>query len=397
MEYYAVPHVCPIDGGGFTPGKLIKLHGSSPPTATRFALNIQAGPNLNPRDDIVLHISAIFTENVVSRASYQSGMWGPEERTPTLPFARAQPFEIIVMCDNDCFKIAINGQHFTEFIHRMPFQKATHIVVEGDITISRISWEGGFGGAPGGAQPPAFAPSAAGSPYPVAPVPIPPYSGGGYVPPPPPPAGYNGIPPQPAYGAPYGGQPGYGPPPPAPGYGGQQPPYGQPGYGQPGYGQPGYAQQGYGQPGYGQPGYGQPGYGQPGYGPPPPPGYNASGQKDSGLMGKVGGILGAGAGAAVLGSVLGKKAKYIPGMSHGGVGGGGGGGMLGKVGTALGLGAGATALGGAAIAGKKHKKSKALKYGLPIAGLGLGAYGASKMVKGFHGGSSSSSSSSEEE
>jgi hypothetical protein len=45
---------------------------------------------------------------------------------------------------------------------------------------------------------------------------------------------------------------------------------------------------------------------------------------------------------------------------------------------------------------KKPKKSKALKYGVPLAGLGVGAYAASKMVKGF-GGSSSSSSSSEEE
>jgi hypothetical protein len=38
---------------------------------------------------------------------------------------------------------------------------------------------------------------------------------------------------------------------------------------------------------------------------------------------------------------------------------------------------------------KSHKK--ALKYGLPIAGLGLGAYA---LHKGFHHGSSSSSSSS---
>ncbi|CAB3373861.1 Hypothetical predicted protein [Cloeon dipterum] len=385
MEYYTIPHVCPIEGGGLTPGKMMKLHGSSPATATRFAINIQAGPNLNPRDDIVLHISAIFPENAVSRASYQSGMWGPEEKTPSLPFARGQPFDIIIMCDSECFKIAINGQHFAEFIHRMPYQKATHVVVEGDITISRISWEGGFGGAPGGFAPPVSAPGAPGIPYPTGPTPVPHFGGGGYVPPPPPLAGYAAGP-RPGYGTPYAGQPGYGPPPPpGPGYGGQQ------GYGQPGYGQQGYPQPGYGQPGYGQPGYGQPGYGQPGYGPPPPPGYTPSGHsKDGSLLGKVGGILGTGAGAAVLGSVLGKKAKHIPGVPHAG------GGMLGKVGTALGLGAGATALGGA-IAGKKHKKSKAMKYGLPIAGLGVGAYAASKMVKGFHGSSSSSSSSSEEE
>jgi len=72
---------------------------------SRFAINIQTGPNLNPRDDIVLHISAIFAENALSRASYQSGVWGPEERTGTLPFSRSQPFDIIVLCDAECYKV----------------------------------------------------------------------------------------------------------------------------------------------------------------------------------------------------------------------------------------------------------------------------------------------------
>lgn len=74
-------------------------------TFFRFAINIQTGPNLSPRDDIVLHISAIFAENAISRASYQSGVWGPEERTPSMPFIRSQPFDIIIMCDADCFKV----------------------------------------------------------------------------------------------------------------------------------------------------------------------------------------------------------------------------------------------------------------------------------------------------
>jgi hypothetical protein len=43
---------------------------------------------------------------------------------------------------------------------------------------------------------------------------------------------------------------------------------------------------------------------------------------------------------------------------------------------------------------QKKSRKKALKYGLPIAGLGLGAYA---LHKGFHHGSSSSSSSSSEE
>jgi len=110
----------------------------------------------------------------MSRASYQSGVWGPEERTPSLPFSRSQPFDIIIMCDANCFKvkiffgvnfpqlkfyiylqIAINGQHFAEFIHRIPYQRATHVVVEGDLMLNHVAWEGGSGGGGvGGFAPP---------------------------------------------------------------------------------------------------------------------------------------------------------------------------------------------------------------------------------------------------
>jgi hypothetical protein len=42
---------------------------------------------------------------------------------------------------------------------------------------------------------------------------------------------------------------------------------------------------------------------------------------------------------------------------------------------------------------KKMKKNKMLKYGLPLAGVGMGGYALKKGMHGFHRGSSSSSSS----
>ncbi|KAF4531718.1 hypothetical protein B566_EDAN009341 [Ephemera danica] len=410
----SIPYVGSIDGG-LSPGKMVRIQGSSPATANRFAINIQTGPGMHPRDDIVLHVSAIFSENVLSRASLQAGVWGTEERTGTLPFGRGQPFEMLILCDTSTYKIAINSQHFTDFVHRVPFHLATHLVIEGDIDVSNLIWEGGSG-TPQGFVPPT--PTSGGMypplggvggvpPYPSNPASIPPYSGAQYVPPPPPGA--------------YGAQPGYGPPPPA--YGAPQPYAPSAGYGAPGYA-PGYAppQQGYGQqppygqPGYGQPGYGQPGYGQPGY-PPPPPGYSNSTSNDPmGFLSKAGtALMGALGTAGVLGAIKGSSSGD---PSHHKTGGGG---VLDKVGTALGLGAGAAVLGsvlkgkshhggypgypggghgGGGMLGKKksHKKAKkAAKYGLPVAGLGLGAYALHKGVKGFHGSSSSSSSSSEEE
>lgn len=47
----------------------------------------------------------MFAENVLSRASFQAGVWGPEERTGVLPFASGQQFEIIILCDPSSFKV----------------------------------------------------------------------------------------------------------------------------------------------------------------------------------------------------------------------------------------------------------------------------------------------------
>ena len=38
--------------------------------------------------------------------------------------------------------MAINGQHFTEFTHRVPAERITHITISGDVTISFIQFDG---------------------------------------------------------------------------------------------------------------------------------------------------------------------------------------------------------------------------------------------------------------
>lgn len=39
------------------------------------------------------------------------------------------------------FQIAINGQHFCEFPHRISFSDVTHLLIDGDVSITLISWE----------------------------------------------------------------------------------------------------------------------------------------------------------------------------------------------------------------------------------------------------------------
>nr|CAD7425770.1 unnamed protein product [Timema monikensis] len=120
---------------------MVRIQGTVPALASRFSINLQCGPNVAPRDDIALHVSARFHENVISRNSLHGLNWGPDELTGHMPLARAQGFEIIILCEPESYKIAINGQHYT------------HISIDGDVMVSLIQFEGGsqgFAPPPGG-------------------------------------------------------------------------------------------------------------------------------------------------------------------------------------------------------------------------------------------------------
>lgn len=122
------------------PGTLVKVSGRPRPNATRFAINLQTGPSLNPRDDLALHLSPCFTPPRVVRNSLRYQAWGLEEAwgngTVVNPH---QPVEIMILAEHDQFKIAINGAHYCEFKHRIPYQEITHLTIDGDVDIDRIT------------------------------------------------------------------------------------------------------------------------------------------------------------------------------------------------------------------------------------------------------------------
>lgn len=135
-----IPYVAAVDGG-LMPGKMLKIQGKTSPSAIRFAINYQLGPNLNPRDDIAIHISPRFPEGIITRNHIESMNWGPEENGGPMWIQPGEEFEIIVLCEQLQYKIAVNGKHFTEFAHRIPYQKVTHLVIDGDVEIKSIIYE----------------------------------------------------------------------------------------------------------------------------------------------------------------------------------------------------------------------------------------------------------------
>lgn len=135
-----IPYVGDVPGG-LSPGKMVKIQGTATPDAVRFAINYQLGPNINPRDDIALHLSPRFPEGIITRNNISNMSWGPEENGGPMVFQPGQDFEVILLCEPLQFRIAINGRHFTEFAHRLPYQKVTHLVIDGDVEIKSISYE----------------------------------------------------------------------------------------------------------------------------------------------------------------------------------------------------------------------------------------------------------------
>lgn len=126
---------------GLIPGKMVKVQGRVPLESTRFAINYQLGPILNPRDDIALHVSPRFCDGFITRNHIKSMTWGSEENDGPMWIELGMPFEIIILCEYHCFKIAINGRHFTEFTHRLPYDQITHLVIDGEVEITSIFYE----------------------------------------------------------------------------------------------------------------------------------------------------------------------------------------------------------------------------------------------------------------
>ncbi|XP_019366594.1 PREDICTED: galectin-9 [Gavialis gangeticus] len=107
--------VCKPITGGLLPPKSITISGKVPSNSDRFNINLKSG------DDIAFHLNPRFDENVIVRNSFLNQTWGTEERDMpgTMPLAQGQDFTIRILCQDHCFKVAVNEQDQFEYRHRV--------------------------------------------------------------------------------------------------------------------------------------------------------------------------------------------------------------------------------------------------------------------------------------
>lgn len=180
----AIPFLGQIPNG-LTVGTQIIVEGHVPEWfAHQFDINLVAGHNPSNHHannaDIALHFNPRFDEHYVVLNTKRNRSWDDEVRVGSVPIRKGSNFEVMITVEPSCFRVTVNGSHFANFNHRMPFQDVGLIWITGKCDVFKIEFRGNTGGMPVYASPASVYPGQQYRPMPT-PAPIYPSAPPAYV------------------------------------------------------------------------------------------------------------------------------------------------------------------------------------------------------------------------
>uniref|UniRef100_A0A3Q0QQF6 Galectin n=1 Tax=Amphilophus citrinellus TaxID=61819 RepID=A0A3Q0QQF6_AMPCI len=121
---------------GLSVGRSIIIKGEINQNAESFCVNLRPASG----SDIALHLNPRMKKRVFVRNSFLSDCWGLEETAlASFPFIAGQYFEMIIWCDSQHFRVAVNGQHQLDYKHRLKELSAvSQVEVRGDVTLLAV-------------------------------------------------------------------------------------------------------------------------------------------------------------------------------------------------------------------------------------------------------------------
>ncbi|XP_053402058.1 galectin-9-like [Mercenaria mercenaria] len=127
--------------GFLRPNNIHFICGVPHPNAKRVTFDLQCG-----NDIVAFHFDVRFNylgcRNVIVRNTKDRKGWGPEERRlPYFPFQPNMSFEMIILTEHRCFKVAVNNQHLLEFKHRIPLDRVDTLYITGDVTLTQVRFQ----------------------------------------------------------------------------------------------------------------------------------------------------------------------------------------------------------------------------------------------------------------
>ncbi|EDW80224.2 uncharacterized protein Dwil_GK18874 [Drosophila willistoni] len=102
----------------------------------KYELSHNSAGNGNGDGDVLLQIAGRLPQNYIVRNSRLMGKWGIEENSSNLFFqlVRGKSFWMQVLLTEESFYISVNGFHFVEYHHRLPYRWLVGIDVHGDVS-----------------------------------------------------------------------------------------------------------------------------------------------------------------------------------------------------------------------------------------------------------------------
>ncbi|XP_032796210.2 galectin-4 isoform X1 [Daphnia magna] len=137
-----IPCVTSLPGGCLQEGSLIIIHGQPTFNSNRFCVSLVCGPQPE-LSAIAFQLTAHFDTNWVIRNSKLNKEWGVEEGSATrkFPFQRLQPFQLEIFTSPSCYVVAIDGNHYCEYSHRVSYSQANTLQITGDVQVSMIEFK----------------------------------------------------------------------------------------------------------------------------------------------------------------------------------------------------------------------------------------------------------------
>jgi len=133
-----IPYVAKLDSQ-IKPGQTLVVRGQA--TGDGFAINLSCGGPESP--NIVLHVNGRLSKKNWVLNTLQNNVWGKEE-TYKSTLKHGEEIDVRIRCHDKKFEFFAEGKSVAEFDYRVPLFDVTHVVVDGQLTLNSVGWEGDY-------------------------------------------------------------------------------------------------------------------------------------------------------------------------------------------------------------------------------------------------------------